>query len=139
MPIAAERFKILNIIIADKPAFLMNFFLISVKCKKRIRAGNWRLLCFSLPLWVSNLAFNLPLFLIGTRQRGLRWAMVVAFLFGLLHVVYVYNGQYGFQLDWFEAIYTKIPLATYNFAWLPASAIAFIAGFLCRRKTELSV
>lgn len=31
----------------------MNFFLISVKCKKRIRAGNWRLLCFSLPLWYN--------------------------------------------------------------------------------------
>ena len=33
-----------------------------------------RLTGFSLPLWVSNLAFNLPLFLIGTRQRGLRFA-----------------------------------------------------------------
>ena len=79
----------------------------------------------------------MPKYELGDRQRGLRWSMVVAFAFGLLHVLYVYNGQYGFQWDWFDAIYTKIPLAVYNFAWLPASAIAFLAGILFRRRATL--
>lgn len=76
----------------------------------------------------------MPKFELESRQRGLRWAMILAFLLGLLHVVYVYNGQYGFHLDWFEAIYVQIPLAKYNFAWVPVSIVAFLAGFLYRHR-----
>lgn len=63
-------------------------------------------------------------------KNGLRWAMIAAFVFGMLHVLYVYNQQYGFGLNWFAHNYIRIPLAAYNFAWIPASAVAFLAGVL---------
>lgn len=70
----------------------------------------------------------MPDFTQPRRVRAVRWAMIVAFVFGLLHVLYVYNGQYALGLAGFTALYEKLPLATYSFAWVPASVLAFILG-----------
>lgn len=62
--------------------------------------------------------------------NGLRASMICAAVFALMHVLYIYNGTFGFCAAWYDAFYTSIPLSRYNFAWIPAAAAAYLVGLL---------
>lgn len=97
--------------------------------------------CFPSAIWLVTYYTFMPDYTRESRKRGLRWAMITAFIFGLLHMLYVYNGQYALGLSGFVSVYEKLPLAIYNFAWLPVSLLAFAAGSLTgshTKKAELS-
>ena len=60
--------------------------------------------------------------------------MVGATVMAVLHTLYTYNNMFGWNMASFVSVYEKIPLALYNFAWLPVAMIAYIIGWATAGK-----
>ena len=56
-------------------------------------------------------------------------ALVTAFLMGMIHLLYVYNSLFGWEVNWFERVYLSLPFAKYSLAWIPVSVFAYIIGY----------
>lgn len=86
--------------------------------------------CFPSAIWLVVYYTFTPDLSSEALRRGARWAMLCAFAFGLLHLLYNYNCSFGLSLGSFVSAYERLPLARYSFSWLPTSALSFLLGYM---------
>lgn len=65
------------------------------------------------------------------RLIAAKCALISAFFMGMIHLLYVYNSLFSWNLAWFETAYLSIPFAKYSLAWVPVSAVAYCIGWYC--------
>lgn len=82
-------------------------------------------------------------FMPNCNQKGhlavCKWGMIVSVFFGVLDVIYTYNGLMNLNLDWFVNLYLKLPLAAWKLSWMPVCAVVMvIVYFAIGKKTEVA-
>lgn len=54
-----------------------------------------------------------------------KYALIVTFVMSLIQMVVRYDEMFELGLNWLTAFYEKLPLSSYNLAWLPVSILVF--------------
>lgn len=81
----------------------------------------------------------MPNCLNSKRLNMLKWGIIVAFGFGILDVMYVYNGLFNLNIDLYNKFYLALPLSSFKLAWVPFSVVAMIIGsFVYKDNKEQS-
>ncbi|MBQ0018221.1 MAG: branched-chain amino acid transport system II carrier protein [Clostridiales bacterium] len=66
--------------------------------------------------------------------KAAKWSMIAAFAMSILELLSRYNEMFNWGQGWIDTAFHAMPLSAYSLAWLPVSAVVYLAVKLTNRE-----